>query len=96
MLLRNQRKNVVLNRLHEVRTMINKGVTSINTRLSDVHKLLKSNDLIPEINNNYDEAVYIILLKEQSQVNSSIVASYTDSIADMQKTVKRMLNQTQA
>ncbi|KAL4002632.1 N-acetyltransferase B complex (NatB) non catalytic subunit family protein [Acanthocheilonema viteae] len=93
---KNQRKNVVLNRLHEVRTLINKGVISINTQLSDVHKLLKSNDLIPEISNDYDEAVYIILLKEQVQVDSSIVASYTDSIMDMQKTVKRMLNQSQA
>lgn len=35
--------------------MINKGVTSINTQLSDVHKLLKSNDLIPEINNDYEK-----------------------------------------
>ncbi|EFO24232.1 hypothetical protein LOAG_04254 [Loa loa] len=93
---KNQRKNVVLNRLHEVRTMINKGVTSINTQLSDVHKLLKSDDLIPEISNDYDKAVYIILLKQQAQVDSSIVASYTDSIMDMQRTVKRMLSQSQA
>ncbi|KAK6102242.1 N-acetyltransferase B complex (NatB) non catalytic subunit family protein [Brugia pahangi] len=93
---KNQRKNVVFNKLHEVRTMINKGVTSINTQLSDVHKLLRNDDLIPEVSNVYDEAVYIILLKEQAQVDSSIIASYNDSITDMQKTVKRMLNQSQA
>uniref|UniRef100_A0A8R1Y381 N-terminal acetyltransferase B complex subunit MDM20 homolog n=1 Tax=Onchocerca volvulus TaxID=6282 RepID=A0A8R1Y381_ONCVO len=93
---KNQRKNVVLNRLYAVRTMIIKGVTSINTHLSDVYELLKSDDLIPEISNDYDEAVYIILLKEQAQVDSSIIASYADSITDMQKTIKHMLNQLQA
>ncbi|OZC07903.1 hypothetical protein X798_05117 [Onchocerca flexuosa] len=93
---KNQRKNVVLNRLYAVRTMIIKGVSSINTQLSDVYELLKSDDLIPEISNDYDEAVYIILLKEQAQVDSSIIASYADSITDMQKTVKQMLSQLQA
>ncbi|MCP9258151.1 N-alpha-acetyltransferase 25, NatB auxiliary [Dirofilaria immitis] len=92
---KNQRKNVVLNRLYEVRTMIIKGVTSINTQLSDVHKLLKSDDLIPEISSDYDEATYIILLKEQAQIDSSIIASYADSVSDMQKTIKHMLNQLQ-
>ncbi|VDO47447.1 unnamed protein product [Onchocerca flexuosa] len=76
--------------------MIIKGVSSINTQLSDVYELLKSDDLIPEISNDYDEAVYIILLKEQAQVDSSIIASYADSITDMQKTVKQMLSQLQA
>uniref|UniRef100_A0A915PFP9 N-terminal acetyltransferase B complex subunit NAA25 homolog n=1 Tax=Setaria digitata TaxID=48799 RepID=A0A915PFP9_9BILA len=93
---KNQRKNVALNRLYEVRAAVNKGVTLINGQLSDVHKLLKSNDLIPEISSDYDEEVCIILLKEQTQIDSCIVASYMDSITDMQKTVKRMLNQFQA
>lgn len=40
-----------------MRTVINKGVTSIDTQLSDAYKLLKSDDLIPEISVHYDEVI---------------------------------------
>ncbi|VDN07180.1 unnamed protein product [Thelazia callipaeda] len=51
---KNQRKNMVLNRLYQVRKRINEGIELVNAQLTDASKVYKD-DLIPPISYEYSE-----------------------------------------
>ncbi|VDN35704.1 unnamed protein product [Gongylonema pulchrum] len=89
---KNLRKNVVSNRLCEIRASLKKGISLINVQLSDIYKLLTNDDLIPNFSSDFDEETCKILQEEKADVDWAIITSYDASITDMQKAVKHMLD----